>query len=68
MSKQGLRFTLEIDGLMPNSTAVVSFTLRQHFSNLFTLTVDIASHLSGLTTAHFIEKNATLTVWQGDVA
>lgn len=68
MSKQGLRFTLEIDGLMPDDAAVVRFTLFQNFSPPFLLNVDIATRLSTLTAVHFLEKNATLTVWQGDVA
>ncbi|MCX8971734.1 type VI secretion system tip protein VgrG [Citrobacter portucalensis] len=68
MSQQGLRFTLDVDGLTPAATAVVSFTLYQNLSTPFLLTVDIASDRSGLTAASFLEKNATLTIWQGAVA
>lgn len=67
MSQQGLRFTLDVDGLLPMSTAVVSFTLCQNLSTPFTLTVDIASGLPDLTAKNFLEKNATLTVWQGNI-
>ncbi|HHT1703468.1 TPA: type VI secretion system Vgr family protein [Citrobacter freundii] len=67
MSQQGLRFTLDVDGLMAMSTAVVSFILYQNLSTPFTLTVDIASGLPDLTAKNFLEKNATLTVWQGNV-
>ena len=67
MSQQGLRFTLDVDGLLAMSTAVVSFTLYQNLSTPFTLSVDIASGLPDLTAKNFLEKNATLTVWQGNV-
>ena len=68
MSKQGLRFTLEVDGLTQASTAVVRFTLFQNISTPFLLSVDIASHRSALTAPDFLEKNAILTIWQGTVA
>ncbi|MGY9398732.1 contractile injection system protein, VgrG/Pvc8 family, partial [Citrobacter freundii] len=68
MSQQGLRFTLDVDGLLATDTAVVSFTLSQNLSTPFTLSVDIASDLPDLTATDFLEKNATLTVWQGAVA
>ncbi|CAD5357148.1 type VI secretion system tip protein VgrG [Citrobacter freundii] len=67
MSQQGLRFTLDVDGLLAMSTAVVSFILYQNLSTPFTLTVDIASGLPDLTAKNFLEKNATLTVWQGNI-
>ncbi|HAK8439791.1 TPA: type VI secretion system tip protein VgrG, partial [Salmonella enterica] len=67
MSQNGLRFTLDVDGLTQTATAVVSFTLYQHLSTPFLLTVDIASDRSGLTAVSFLEKNATLTIWQGDI-
>ncbi|HAU8265715.1 TPA: type VI secretion system tip protein VgrG [Kluyvera intermedia] len=66
MSQQGLRFTLDVDGLLAMSTAVVRFTLCQNLSTPFTLSVDIASGLPDLTAEDFLEKNATLTVWQGN--
>ncbi|MBJ8941772.1 contractile injection system protein, VgrG/Pvc8 family, partial [Citrobacter koseri] len=67
MSQQGLRFTLEVDGLMVTDTAVVSFTLHQSLSTPFLLSVDIASSLPDLTAVSFLEKNATLTIWLGDI-
>jgi type VI secretion system secreted protein VgrG len=67
MSQQGLRFTLDVDGLLAMSTAVVRFTLCQNLSTPFTLSVDIASGLPDLNAEDFLEKNATLTVWQGMV-
>ncbi|WP_431615077.1 contractile injection system protein, VgrG/Pvc8 family, partial [Citrobacter portucalensis] len=66
MSQQGLRFTLEVDELMVADTAVVSFTLYQNLSTPFLLSVDIASNLANLTAVSFLEKNATLTIWQGN--
>lgn len=67
MSQQGLRFTLEVDGLAETATAVVSFTLYQNLSTPFSLSVDIAGDQSDLTAPDFLEKNATLTIWQGSV-
>lgn len=40
MSQNGLRFTLDVDGLTPTATAVVSFTLYQNLSTRFFLSVD----------------------------
>ncbi|WP_080949928.1 type VI secretion system tip protein VgrG [Citrobacter amalonaticus] len=68
MSLQGLRFTLEVDGLMEMATAVVGFRLAQHYSAPFLLKVDIASGLPDLVATDFLEKNAVLTIWQGSVA
>ncbi|EME8540168.1 type VI secretion system tip protein VgrG, partial [Salmonella enterica] len=66
MSSAGLRFTLKVDGIQEMSTAVVSFSLHQKYSIPFTLEVDIASGLFDLAAEDFLEKNAVLTVWQGD--
>ncbi|EBS6872897.1 type VI secretion system tip protein VgrG, partial [Salmonella enterica] len=66
MSSAGLRFTLKVDGIQEMSTAVVSFSLHQKYSIPFTLEVDIASGLFDLTAEDFLEKNAVLTVWQGE--
>ncbi|HCM1918672.1 TPA: type VI secretion system tip protein VgrG [Salmonella enterica subsp. salamae serovar 28:r:e,n,z15] len=66
MSSAGLRFTLKVDGIREMATAVVSFSLHQKYSIPFTLEVDIASGLFDLTAEDFLEKNAVLTVWQGD--
>ncbi|MFX4311281.1 type VI secretion system tip protein VgrG [Enterobacter sp. 63] len=67
MSLKGLRFTLEVDGLPETATAVVSFTLYQNLSTPFSLSVDIAGDQPDLSAADFLEKHATLTVWQGAV-
>ncbi|ELH0889017.1 type VI secretion system tip protein VgrG [Salmonella enterica] len=67
MSQQSLRFTLDVDGLLAMTTAVVRFTLCQNLSTPFTLSVDITSGLPDLMAKNFLEKNATLTIWQGNV-
>ncbi|WBM70942.1 type VI secretion system tip protein VgrG [Buttiauxella sp. WJP83] len=66
MSLNGLRFTLDVDGLGPESFAVVNFSLAQHYSFPFVLEVDVASDVFRLTAERVLEKNATLTIWQGD--
>jgi hypothetical protein len=55
MSQQGLRFTLDVDGLLAMSTAVVSFTSAR-ISPPLLLSVDIASGLPDLTATDFLEK------------
>ena len=66
MSAQGVRFTLNIDGLAETVMAVVSFRLVQHYSKPFMLNVDIASGLPDLAATDFLEKTAQLTLWQGN--
>ncbi|EKT8863490.1 hypothetical protein QCJ37_004386, partial [Salmonella enterica] len=65
MSSAGLRFTLEVDGILEMSTAVVSFRLVQRHSVPFELEVGIASDQPDLAATNFLEKNAVLTIWQG---
>lgn len=65
MSLNGLRFTLEVDGLAANTFTVVRFGLNQHYSSPFALDVDVASNSFGQTAEQLLEKNATLTIWQG---
>ncbi|HAO0301351.1 TPA: type VI secretion system tip protein VgrG [Escherichia coli] len=67
MPSEGLRFTLSVAGIVEMATAVVSFRLYQHHCTPFLLDVDIASGLPDLTAEDFLEKNAVLTVWQGDI-
>ena len=68
MSVKGLRFTLQVAGLEPDTFAVVSFFLRQHYSSSFILDVDVASDSFRQTAEQLLEQNATLTVWQGATA
>ncbi|MBE0397008.1 type VI secretion system tip protein VgrG [Citrobacter amalonaticus] len=67
MSAAGLRFTLEVEGILEMSTAVVNFRLVQRHSVPFVLEVGIASGLFDLTAEDFLEKKAVLTIWQGDI-
>ncbi|TDN51767.1 type VI secretion system secreted protein VgrG [Buttiauxella sp. JUb87] len=65
MSLKGLRFTLEVEGLEPDTFAVVSFRLLQHNSAAFVLDADVASKSFRQTADPLLEKNVTLTLWQG---
>ncbi|AXE02898.1 type VI secretion system tip protein VgrG [Salmonella enterica] len=62
----GLRFTLDVDGLGSKTFAVVSFLLKQRYSFPFTLDIEVASDSFRETAEKLLEKNATLTIWQGD--
>ncbi|HCQ3085451.1 TPA: type VI secretion system tip protein VgrG, partial [Escherichia coli] len=65
MSLKGLRFTLEVDGQEPDTFAVLSFRLIQNQSYPFVMSVDVASDSFMQTAEMLLEKNATLTIWQG---
>lgn len=65
MSLKGLRFTLSIDGIEETALAVLDFNLYEKHSTPFTLELNIASNQFNLIATHFLEKNATLTIWQG---
>ncbi|OFS11056.1 type VI secretion system tip protein VgrG [Hafnia sp. HMSC23F03] len=63
----GLRFTLEVDGLAPDALAVVSFSLSQSLSELFSLDVSLVSQqLFNIEFSQVLEKNAHLKIWQDD--
>lgn len=66
MSEQGLRFTLEVEGQKSWAFSVVSFSLSRHFSSPFILDVEVASKEFDLTAQQLLEKEATLTIWQGN--
>lgn len=68
MSLKGLRFTLEVDGQEPDTFAVVNFCLMQKLSIPFVLDVDVVSNLFDREAKNLLEKNATLTIWQGPKA
>jgi len=67
MSQSGLRFTLEVDGLPPDTFAVITFNLRQSLSALFSLELALASAVPSLAFGQVLEKTAYLTIWQGSV-
>lgn len=63
----GLRFTLEVDGLAPDALAVVSFSLSQSLSELFSLDVSLVSQqLFNIEFSQVLEKTAHLKIWQDD--
>ncbi|WP_171821329.1 type VI secretion system tip protein TssI/VgrG [Escherichia coli] len=68
MSLKGLRFTLTVDGLVPETFAVVDFRLTQAYSSPFVLDVDVASDSFRQTAEKLLEKGAVLTIWQGGTA
>ncbi|AVY98125.1 type VI secretion system tip protein VgrG [Lelliottia sp. WB101] len=65
MSEQGLRFTLEVEGQKSWVFAVYSFSLSRHYSLPFVLDVELTSKVFDLTAQQLLEKEATLTIWQG---
>ncbi|WP_224158734.1 type VI secretion system Vgr family protein [Escherichia coli] len=65
MSFKGVRFPLEVDGQEPDTFAVVNFRLIQNQSYPFVMSVDVASDSFMQTAEMLLEKNATLTIWQG---
>lgn len=67
MSAPGLRFTLDVDGLSPDTFAVVSFHYTGSYSSLFRLDVGVSSaYFTTLSYEKAIEKDAILKIWQGD--
>lgn len=68
MSLKGLRFTLDVDGQLPGTFAVVNFRLIQNLSFPFIMDVDVASEEFGLRVDNLLEKKATLAIWQGPKA
>ncbi|MFU2146156.1 type VI secretion system tip protein VgrG [Hafnia paralvei] len=68
MSLKGLRFTLSVDGQAPDTFAVINFRLRQQLSFPFMLDVNVASKSFSQQASNLLEKNATLTIWQGEKA
>ncbi|BDA94830.1 type IV secretion protein Rhs [Citrobacter freundii] len=68
MSLKGLRFTLDVDGQDAGTFAVVNFWLMQNNSVPFVLDVDVASDEFDREAKNLLEKNATLTIWQGPKA
>ena len=63
----GLRFTLDVDGLSPDTFAVVSFHYTGSYSSLFRLDVGVSSaRFTTLSYEEAIEKDAVLKIWQGD--
>ena len=62
----GLSFTLTLPGV--DDIAVVDFTHREALSSPFALTLNMASRNGQLAAAELLDRDATLTVWQGGEA
>lgn len=60
----GLRFTLSVGGLPPETFVVVGFTLHEQFSSPFVLDLDIASIHPSIAFHSILDNNATLTIWR----
>lgn len=67
MSSQGLRFTLDIEGLPSNMFPVVDFCLNESLSSLFRLDVSVSSeYFTSLSHEMVTEKTASLKIWEGE--
>ena len=67
MSSQGLRFTLDVEGLPPNMFPVVEFNLNESLSTLFRLDVSVSSeYFTSLSHEMVTEKTAILKIWEGE--
>lgn len=65
MSLEGLRFTLDVAGQLPQTFAIVNFSLYLNYSILAELKLDVASKAFNKEAKELLEKKATLTIWQG---
>jgi type VI secretion system secreted protein VgrG len=64
LDASGLRFTLSVGSLPPETFVVSGFTLHEQFSTLFTLELDVASAISSLAFRSILDNSATLTIWR----
>lgn len=60
----GLRFTLSINGFLPEAFAVVGFTLHEQFSCPFILELEVASASPSVKFRSILDNIATLTIWR----
>ncbi|BFI60768.1 type VI secretion protein Vgr [Yersinia pseudotuberculosis] len=61
----GLRFTLNVGDLPPETFAVASFTLHEQFSTLFALDLEVASANPNVGFGDVLDNITTLTIWRG---
>ncbi|PSH19017.1 hypothetical protein B7R74_13880 [Yersinia pseudotuberculosis] len=61
----GLRFTLNVGDLPPETFAVASFTLHEQFSTVFALDLEVASANPNVGFGDVLDNIATLTIWRG---
>ncbi|WP_411703661.1 type VI secretion system tip protein VgrG [Edaphovirga cremea] len=64
MDASGLRFTLSVGSLPPETFVVSGFTLHEQFSALFTLELDVASASPTVEFRSILDNTATLTIWR----
>ncbi|AYH01037.1 type VI secretion system tip protein VgrG [Pectobacterium parmentieri] len=64
MDASGLRFTLSVGGLPPETLVVSGFTLHEQFSTPFTLELEAASANPNIEFRSILDNNATLTIWR----
>ncbi|WP_355662476.1 hypothetical protein, partial [Halomonas salifodinae] len=60
----GLQFTLSLAGDDDLDLAVLDFTLDEALSTPFRLTLQVASRDGELSAEAFLDREASLTVWQ----
>lgn len=60
----GLRFTLSVGSLEPETFVVSGFTLHEQFSTPFFLELEAASDNPSIEFAAILDRSATLTVWR----
>lgn len=61
----GLRFTLSVGSLAPETFVVLGFTLHEQFSAPFMLELETASANPSIAFGAILDRTATLTVWCG---
>lgn len=64
MDANGLRFTLGVGDLPPETFVVSGFTLHEQFSTPFTLEIEAASAKPSIEFRAVLDNNATLTIWR----
>ena len=67
-SPTGLQFTLETVTLPPSTFSVVSFELREHYSEPYCLTVQLSSPLDAIEASQVLDQKVKFTVWQSGKA
>ncbi|MBF0752619.1 MULTISPECIES: contractile injection system protein, VgrG/Pvc8 family, partial [unclassified Pasteurella] len=67
-SPTGLQFTLETVTLPPPTFSVVSFELREHYSEPYCLSVHLTSPLPTIDATQVLDQKVKFTVWQSGKA
>ncbi|MFZ7173190.1 hypothetical protein, partial [Avibacterium volantium] len=63
-SPTGLQFTLETVTLPPSTFSVISFELREGYSEPYCLTVHLSSSLDAIDASQVLDQKVKFTVWQ----